>query len=220
MTSACGGYVRDGGPERPDPGGPPDTDDPAPRRPDPARPLAPVRGAVQPDRAPVDPAGAAVAVPVAAAALLDPQQRQPVKQLEYNLLCRWFVRLALEAAAGYATTFTTNRQCLLGGTIAAQFLAQTVALGDEAHSLAREHFSMDGTVLDAWASQKIVRPVEDDLEGPVDPTNTGVSFHGQRRTNQTHRSVTDFEVRFARKSVKTGRCSRIRPVRWSITSMA
>jgi hypothetical protein len=127
-----------------------------------------------------------------------------VEPLEYNLLFRWFVGLDLEAAAWHAITFTKNRQRLFDGTIAAQFLAHTVTLADAAQLLSREHFSVDGTLLEAWASQKSVWSVDDDPEGHVDPNTTGVSFHGWQRTNQTHRSVTDPEARLARKSAKTG----------------
>jgi len=108
-------------------------------------------------------------------------ERQLVEQLEYNLLYRWFVGLDLEASAWHATTFTKNRQRLLS----------------------REHFSVDGTLLEAWASQESVRPKDDDSGRPVDPANDGVSFHGETRSNATHRSVTDLDARMARKSCNT-----------------
>ncbi|MFN8858964.1 MAG: IS5 family transposase [Gemmatimonadaceae bacterium] len=130
-------------------------------------------------------------------------ERQLVEQLEYNLLYRWFVGLDLEAAAWHATTFTKNRQRLLDGAIAAQFLARTVATAEQARLLSREHFSVDGTLLEAWASQKSVRPKDDDSDRPVDPGNDGVSFHGEKRSNATHQSVTDPDARMARKSSNT-----------------
>ncbi len=130
-------------------------------------------------------------------------ERQLVEQLEYNLLYRWFVGLDLEATAWHATTFTKNRQRLLDGDIAAQCLARTVASAEEARLLSREHFSVDGTLLEAWASQKSVRPKDDEADRPVDPGNTGVSFHGEQRSNTTHRSVTDPDARMARKSRNT-----------------
>ena len=131
-------------------------------------------------------------------------ERQLVEQLEYNLLYRWFVGLDLEASAWHATTFTKNRQRLLEGAIAGQFLARVVGLADASPLRSREHFSVDGTLLEAWASQKSVRPLDDDdRDRPVDPDNTGVSFHGERRTNATHRSVTDPDARMARKSNNT-----------------
>lgn len=131
-------------------------------------------------------------------------ERQLVEQLEYNLLYRWFVGLDLEASAWHATTFTKNRQRLLDGAVAGEFLARVVGLADAAQLISREHFSVDGTLLEAWASQKSVRPLDDDdRDRPVDPDNTGVSFHGERRTNATHRSVTDPDARLARKSHNT-----------------
>jgi transposase len=131
-------------------------------------------------------------------------ERQLVEHLEYNLLYRWFVGLDLEASAWHATTFTKNRQRLLDGAIAGQFLARVVGVADASALISREHFSVDGTLLEAWASQKSVRPLdEDDRDRPVDPDNTGVSFHGERRTNATHRSVTDPDARMARKSNNT-----------------
>lgn len=130
-------------------------------------------------------------------------ERQLIEQLEYNLLYRWFVGLELEASAWHPTTFSKNRQRLLDGDIASHFLARVVAQAEGARLLSREHFSVDGTLLEAWASQKSVRPVDDDSDRPIDPDNTGVSFHGERRSNQTHRSVTDPDARMARKSNNT-----------------
>ena len=131
-------------------------------------------------------------------------ERQLVEQLEYNLLFRWFVGLDLEASAWQATTFTKNRQRLLEGAVAAQFLARVIGVAESSQLMSREHFSVDGTLLEAWASQKSVRPLDDDTrDRPVDPTNTGVSFHGERRTNATHGSVTDPDARMARKSNNT-----------------
>lgn len=130
-------------------------------------------------------------------------ERQLIEQLEYNLLYRWFVGLDLEEAAWHATTFTKNRQRLLDGDIAAHVLARTLATAERGRLLSREHFSVDGTLLEAWASQKSVRPKGDDPDRPVDPGNTGVRFHGERRTNATHQSVTDPEARIARKSANT-----------------
>jgi transposase len=131
-------------------------------------------------------------------------ERQLVEPLEYNLLYRWFVGLDLEASSWHATTFTKNRQRLLDGAIAGEFLARVIGLADASHLISREHFSVDGTLLEAWASQKSVRPLDDDdRDRPVDPDNTGVSFHGERRTHATHRSVTDPDARLARKSNNT-----------------
>ena len=80
-------------------------------------------------------------------------ERQLVEQLEYIRLYRWFVGLDLEASAGHATTFTTNRQRLLDGDIAAQCLVRTVATAEQARLLSREHLSVDGTLLEALSNQ-------------------------------------------------------------------
>jgi len=130
-------------------------------------------------------------------------ERQLIEQLEYNLLYRWFVGLDLEASAWYATTFTKNRQRLLDGDIAAQFLARTVATAERARLLSRGHFSVDGRLLEAWASQQRVRPKDDDVDRPVDPGNADVSFHGEKRSNASHLSVTDPEARTAHTSFHT-----------------
>jgi len=81
-----------------------------------------------------------------------------------------------------------------------QFLACSVATAEQAHLLSREHFSVDGTLLEAWANQKSVRRKDDDSDRPVDPSNDGVSFHGEQRSNATHRSVTEPDARMTRKS--------------------
>lgn len=131
-------------------------------------------------------------------------ERQLVEQLEHNLLYRWFVGLDLEASAWHATTFSRNRQRVLDETGAGELLARVVELADTAQLISREHFSVDDTLPEAWASQKSVRPHDDDdRDRPEDPNNTGVSFHGERRTNATPRWVTDAGARMARKSHNT-----------------
>jgi transposase len=103
-------------------------------------------------------------------------ERQLVEQLEYHRLYRWFVGLDREASAWHATTFTKNRRRLLDGTVAAQVLARVIGRAEAAQMGAREHGLVDGTLREAWASQKSVRPLDDDDRGrPVDPDNTGVS---------------------------------------------
>jgi hypothetical protein len=110
----------------------------------------------------------------------------------------------LEASAWHATTFTKNWRRLLDGKSAGQLLAQTVDLSDPAPLRSGEHFWVEGTLLEAWSSQRSGRPVDDDHRVPVDPTNIGVSFHGRRRTNQTHFSLMDPDARLARKSSNIG----------------
>ena len=123
-----------------------------------------------------------------------------MEQLDYNLLFRWFVGLNMDEAVWDATTFTKNRDRLLDGDIAHEFFA---AIGAQARSqglLSDEHFTVDGTLLEAWASQKSFQrkdqptPPSDD-----DPGNPTVNFHGERRSNATHESTTDPEARLCRK---------------------
>jgi transposase len=123
-----------------------------------------------------------------------------MEQLDYNLLFRWFVGLNLDEAVWDATTFTKNRDRLLDGDIAQEFFT---AITDQARAhglLSDEHFTVDGTLLEAWASQKSFQckdaptPPSDD-----DPGNPTVDFHGERRSNATHESTTDPEARLCRK---------------------
>lgn len=131
-------------------------------------------------------------------------ERQLVEQLEYNLLFRWFVGLELDADAWHATTFTKNRQRLLDGGVAAQLLAGVVTRAEEHGLLSREHFTVDGTLLEAWASHKSFQPTDgppDTSDG--DASNPNVDFRGAKRSNATHASTTDPDARLARKSANT-----------------
>lgn len=127
-------------------------------------------------------------------------ERLLIEQLDYNLLFRWFVGLSLDEPIWHHSTFSKNRDRLLAGDIAQAFF---VEIRTEAHAhglLSAEHFTVDGTLLEAWASQKSVQPVagapsdRDDDRG-----NPTVNFHGTPRTNATHRSTTDPDARLARK---------------------
>jgi hypothetical protein len=126
-----------------------------------------------------------------------------VEQLRYNLLLRWFVGLPLDQPVFHVTSFTKNRARLLTSEIAEAFFC---AIRDQAEAhklLSREHFSVDGTLLEAAAALKSLRPIErdEDEEPPAagGTRNPDVDFHGQRRGNQSHRSATDPEARLARK---------------------
>jgi len=130
-------------------------------------------------------------------------ERQLMEQLEYNLLFRWFVGLGIDDAVWHPTTFTKNRDRMLAGDVAEAFFAAIVRQADTRGLLSREHFTVDGTLLEAWASQKSVRR-KGDGEGPPNAggpvgRNTPADFHGERRTNATHASVTDPDARLARK---------------------
>jgi transposase len=126
-------------------------------------------------------------------------ERQLMEQLDYNLLFRWFVGLGMDDAVWSPTTFTKNRDRLLEGDIAAAFFDAVLIHADAARLLSDEHFTVDGTLLEAWASQKSFRPRDEEP-----PTNTGgnptVNFHGQRRTNATHQSSTDPDARLYKKA--------------------
>jgi transposase len=126
-------------------------------------------------------------------------ERQLIEQIDYNLLFRWFVGLGMDDAVWAPTTFTKNRDRLLAGDIAAAFFDAVLIHADSARLLSDEHFTVDGTLLEAWASHKSFRPRGDDP-----PTggggNPAVNFHGQRRRNATHRSTTDPDARLYKKA--------------------
>lgn len=125
-------------------------------------------------------------------------ERQLIEQIEYNLLFRWFVGLGMDDAVWAPTTFTKNRDRLLAGDIAAAFFDAVLMHADSARLLSDEHFTVDGTLLEAWASQKSFRPRDE--EPPAGGgSNQTVNFHGQRRTNATHRSTTDPDAKLYRK---------------------
>lgn len=125
-------------------------------------------------------------------------ERQLVEQLQYNLLFQWFVGLSLDDAVWDATTFTKNRDRLLTGDIATAFLREVLAIADDAGLLSNEHFTVDGTLLDAAASQKSFRPRDDDRGGGTGG-NADVNFRGETRRNDTHQSTTDPDARLAKK---------------------
>jgi transposase len=126
-------------------------------------------------------------------------ERQLIEQIEYNLLFRWFVGLGMDDAVWAPTTFTKNRDRLLDGDIAAAFFDAVLLHADTERLLSDEHFTVDGTLLEAWASQKSFRPRDQDP--PADSGgNPTVNFHGQRRTNATHQSTTDPDARLYKKA--------------------
>jgi transposase len=126
-------------------------------------------------------------------------ERQLMEQLDYNLLFRWFVGLGMDDAVWSPTTFSKNRDRLLAGDIAAAFFDAVLIHADSQRLLSDEHFTVDGTLLEAWASQKSFRPRDTDPppDGGGNPT---VNFHGQRRTNATHQSTTDPDARLYKKA--------------------
>lgn len=126
-------------------------------------------------------------------------ERQFCERLQYDLLFKWFLGLTLTEPAFDATSFTKNRQRLLGQEIALGVLAEVVREARRRKLISEDHFSVDGTLLQAWASLKSVRP-RDDQEPPAGGgRNPDVDFKGQQRTNETHVSATDPQARLARK---------------------
>jgi transposase len=134
-------------------------------------------------------------------------ERMLMEQLDYNLLFRWFVGLNMDDAIWDATVFTKNRQRLLNGNIADAFFAAVLKQAQQRDLLSDEHFTVDGTLLEAWAGQKSFRRVGDNHEPPSgsgEGSNPTLNFHGEKRTNQTHCSTTDPDAMLARKSRGTG----------------
>jgi transposase len=128
-------------------------------------------------------------------------ERQLMEQLDYNLLFRWFVGLGMDAPVWHPTTLTKNRDRLLAGQIAEAFFAGVLRQAGSRALLSHEHFTVDGTLLEAWASQKSFRPTDRPPPDDDDAGNPTVSFRGHRRSNATHRSATDPDARLAKKSV-------------------
>jgi transposase len=136
-------------------------------------------------------------------------ERQLMEQLDYNLLFRWFVGLSMDAPVWDATVYSKNRDRLIEGEIAARLL-QAVLQGERVKKLlSDDHFSVDGTLIDAWASMKSFRPKEggDHDEPPPSGRNAERDFRGQKRSNETHASVTDRDARLYRKG--DGQSSRL-----------
>ena len=139
-------------------------------------------------------------------------ERQLMERLDFDLLFRWFVGLGIDDAVWDASTFSKNRDRLLAGDAAAAFLAAIVAHPKVRRLISTEHFSVDGTLIEAWASMKSFRPKADgedppDCGAPPDGgrgRNAEANFRGERRTNETHASTTDPDARLFRKSRGTG----------------
>ena len=124
-------------------------------------------------------------------------ERQLVEQLEYNLLYRWFVGLELDDVVFSATVFTKNRDRLLKGQIAELFFDAVLEQAEAAELVSAEHFSVDGTLIEAWASQKSFVRKDVEREDDDDPGNPTVNFRGEKRSNRTHASTTDPDARLA-----------------------
>jgi transposase len=126
-------------------------------------------------------------------------ERMLMEQLEYNLLFRWFVGLNMDEAVWDVTVFTKNRQRLLEADVARQFFQLVVEQARERNLMSDEHFTVDGTLLEACASLKSFQKVGEEQAPPDDPGNPTVDFHGESRSNKTHESTTDPDALLARK---------------------
>ena len=127
-------------------------------------------------------------------------ERLLMEELDYNILYRWFVGLSLDDPVWDATTFTKNRDRLLSGDIADAFFAEVLAAIKVEGLLSDEHFTVDGTLVEAWASHKSFKPKGIERPPPDDPKNPTVNFHGEARRNDTHESTTDPDARLYKKA--------------------
>src|SRR5262245_56839613 len=128
-------------------------------------------------------------------------ERLLIEQLDYNLLFRWFVGLGMDEPIWDHSTFSKNRDRMLAGDVATAFFDAVLTEARTHRLLSDEHFTVDGTLLEAWASHKSFRPKAGAPRPPDDPGNPTVNFRGQRRTNATHQSTTDPEARLYKKGV-------------------
>lgn len=128
-------------------------------------------------------------------------ERQLMEQLRYNLLFRWFVGLAIDDEVWNHSVFSKNRDRLLEHEVVEAFFTEVMTLADRAHLLSREHFSVDGTLIQAWASHKSFRAKDgsDEPPGGGAGRNAPADFKGKRRRNDTHASTTDPDARLYRK---------------------
>lgn len=127
-------------------------------------------------------------------------ERQLMERIEFDLLFRWFVGLGIDEAVWDHSSFTTNRERLLSGEIAAKFLRAVLAQPKVRRLISSDHFSVDGTLIEAWASSKSFRRKDgsdDDPQGPG--RNAERNFHKEKRSNETHASTTDPEARLYKK---------------------
>src|SRR5919112_505606 len=125
-----------------------------------------------------------------------------LERIDHDLLFRWFVGLGIDDPVWDPSTFSKNRDRLLEGDIAAQFLTALLALPRVKRLLSHEHFSVDGTLIEAWASMKSFKPKDSTTPDETDPPqgrNPEVNFRGERRSNETHASTTDPDARLYRK---------------------
>lgn len=127
-------------------------------------------------------------------------ERLLMEEIDYSVLFRWFVGMNLDEPVWDPTVFTKNRERLLEGDVARAFLAEVVRQAQEEGLMSDEHFTVDGTLIEAWASLKSFRRKgEKEAAPPDDPGNPTVNFRGEKRSNETHESTTDPDAKLARK---------------------
>src|SRR5881227_308467 len=132
-------------------------------------------------------------------------ERMLMEQLQYNLLFRWFVGLSANESVWHPTVFTKNRDRLLEGAVSEEFFTLIVAQARRRKLLSDEHFTVDGTLIEAWAGQKSFqrKNSDDDPLNPPPPdrgSNPTVNWHKQKRSNETHESITDSMARLYKKT--------------------
>jgi transposase len=126
-------------------------------------------------------------------------ERLLMEEIDYSMLFRWFVGLNLDEPVWDVTVFTKNRNRLLEGDVAREFLCEVVKQAQSKGLTSDEHFTVDGTLIEAWASLKSFQRKDQKNPPPDDPGNPTVNFHGEKRSNQTHESTTDPDALLARK---------------------
>ena len=126
-------------------------------------------------------------------------ERLLVEEIDYSMLFRWFVGMNLDEAVWDVTVFTKNRNRLLEGDVAREFLCEVIAQAQSKGLTSDEHFTVDGTLIEAWASLKSFQRKDHKSSPPDDPGNPTVNFHGETRSNDTHESTTDADALLARK---------------------
>jgi transposase len=127
-------------------------------------------------------------------------ERLLMEEIDYSVLFRWFVGMNLDEEVWDPTSFTKNRERLLDADVAREFLSQIVKQAHEKGWTSDEHFTVDGTLIEAWAGLKSFQRKEQSKAAPPDdPGNPTVNFHGEKRSNRTHESTTDADAKLARK---------------------
>ena len=126
-------------------------------------------------------------------------ERLLMEEIDYSVLFRWFVGMNLDEPVWDVTVFTKNRDRLLDGDVAREFLCEVVRQAQEKKLTSDEHFTVDGTLIEAWAGLKSFQQKGKKNRPPDDPRNPSIDFHGEKRSSQTHESTTDPDALLARK---------------------